>query len=203
MEMQFVVLDIEDVPGDAVAVLVARLAGQVLEELSVGDVALRHTQMANLCGRDHRREAVGPRDLFGDLGIEDAGRGLLPDLLVFLPGQLEAFVVGFDADGRVAVLREVVVDVLDDRLLARREVADVSEAGDDLVAFLEQGIVDELEVSVGDRQLQDVEFLFVVFEDERSDLLGDVRREGLPLDLDHKSRFECVDVHASISSGTA
>ncbi|SPD74386.1 hypothetical protein PITCH_A230072 [uncultured Desulfobacterium sp.] len=203
MEMQLVVLDVEDVSGDAVAVLVARLSGQFLEELCVGNVALGYAQMAGFRGRDHRSEAVGPCDLFGDLGIEDAGRGLLPDLLVLLPGQLETFVVGLDANGRVAVFREVVVDVLDDGFFPRREVADISETGDDLVAFLEQGIVDELEVPVGDRQLQDVEFLFVVFEDERGDLLRDVRREGLPLDLDQKGRFEGVDIHAPVSSGTA
>jgi hypothetical protein len=35
---------------------------------------------------------------------------------------------------------------------------------------------------------------------ERSDLLRDIRREGLPLDLDQKGRFEGVDIHAPISS---
>jgi len=201
--MQLVVLDVEDVSGDAVAVLVARLSGQLLEELCVGNVALGYAQMAGFRGRNHRSEAVGPRDLLGDLGIENAGSGLLPDLLVLLSGQLEAFVVGLDMDGRVTVLRKVVVDILDDRLLARREVADISETGDDLVAFLEQGIVNELEVPVGDRELQHVEFLLVVLEDERGDLLRDIRRKGLPLDLDHKSRFEGVDIHAPISSRPA
>ena len=89
------------------------------------------------------------------------------------------------------------------RLLARREVADISETGDDLVAFLEQGIVDELEVPVSDRELQHVEFLLVVLENERGDLLRDVRREGLPLDLDQKGRFEGVDIHAPVSSRSA
>ena len=42
MEMQLVVLDVEDVSGNAVAVLVARLSGQLLEELGVGNVALRY-----------------------------------------------------------------------------------------------------------------------------------------------------------------
>jgi hypothetical protein len=37
----------------------------------------------------------------------------------------------------------------------------------DLVAFLERGIVHELEVPVGDREFQDVEFLLVALEDER------------------------------------
>ncbi|OQB35373.1 MAG: hypothetical protein BWY06_03171 [Candidatus Latescibacteria bacterium ADurb.Bin168] len=201
--MQLVVLDVEDVSGDAVAVLVARLSGQLLEELCVGNVALGYAQMAGFRGRDHRSEAVGPCDLLGDLGIEDAGRGLLPNLLVLLSSQLEAFVIGLDMDGRVTVLRKVVVDILDDRLLARREVADISETGDDLVALLEQGIVDELEVSVGDREFQDVEFLLVVLEDERGDLLRDIRRKGLPLDLDQKSRFEGVDIHAPVSSRPA
>jgi len=159
--------------------------------------------MAALGGRNHRSEAVGPCDLLGDLGVEDAGRGLLPDLLVLLSGQLEAFVVGLDMDGRVTVLRKVIVDILDDRLLARREVADIPEACDDLVAFLEQGIVDELEIPVGDREFQDVEFLLVVLEDERGDLLRDIRRKGLPLDLDQKSRFEGVDIHAPVSSRPA
>jgi len=79
--------------------------------------------MAGFRGRDHQSEAVGPCDLLGDLGVENAGRGLLPNLLVLLPGQLEAFVIGLDMDGRVAVLRKVVIDILDDRLLARREVS--------------------------------------------------------------------------------
>jgi hypothetical protein len=136
--------------------------------------------MAGFRGRDHRTETIGPCDLLGDLGIENAGSGLLPDLLVLFPGQLEAFVIGLDANGRVTVLREVVIDVLDDGFLSRREIADIPEACDDLVALLEQGIVDELEVPVGDRQFQDVEFLLVVLEDERSDLLRDIRREGLP-----------------------
>lgn len=159
--------------------------------------------MAGFRGRNHRTEAVGPCDLLGDLGIENAGSGLLPDLLVLFPGQLEAFVIGLDANGRVTVLREVVIDVLDDGFLSRREIADIPEACDDLVALLEQGIVDELEVPVGDRQLQDVEFLLVVLEDERSDLLRDIRREGLPLDLDQKGRFEGVDIHAPVSSRSA
>ncbi len=201
--MQLVVLDVEDVSGDAVAVLVARLSGQFLEELCVGNVTLGYAQMTGFRGRDHRSEAVGPCDLLGDLGIENAGSGLLPDLLVLLSGQLEAFVVGLDMDGRVTVLRKVIVDILDDRLLPRREVADISETGDDLVAFLEQGIVDELEVPVGDRELQHVEFLLVVLEDERGDLLRDIRRKGLPLDLDQKSRFEGVDIHAPVSSRPA
>lgn len=99
--------------------------------------------------------------------------------------------------------RKVVVDVLDDGLLARREVADISETGNDLVAFLEQGIVDELEVSVGDRQLQHMEFLLVLLEDERSELMGDFHREGLHPHLDQRNRLGGVDIHAPIFSGPA
>ena len=40
MEMQLVVLDVEDVSGDAVAVLVARLSGQFLEENCASETLL-------------------------------------------------------------------------------------------------------------------------------------------------------------------
>jgi hypothetical protein len=52
------------------------------------------------------------------LGVADGHVcGLLPDLLVFLPGQVETLVVGRDADRWVGVLRDVVVDVFDGCLL--------------------------------------------------------------------------------------
>ena len=196
MEMEFVVLDVEDIAAHAVAIAVTGLFRQILEELGVRDVALGDAEMGSLGGRDHRGEAVGGGDLFGDFRIEDAGSGFLPDFLVLLAREFEALVVGLDADGRIAVFREVVIDVLDDRLLARREVPHVAEAGNDLVAFLEQRIVDELQVAVGHRQLEDIQLLLVVGEDERSDLLGDVLREVLPLDLNQKCRLEGIKIHA-------
>ena len=137
MEMEFVVLDVEDIAAHTVAIAVAGLFRQLLEELSVRDVALSDAEMVAFGGRNHRREAVGGGDLLGDFRIEDAGSGFLPDLLVFLAREFEALVVGLDADGRVAVFRKIVIDVFDDRLLTRREVPHVAEAGHDLIAFLE------------------------------------------------------------------
>ena len=196
MEMEFVVLDVEDIAAHTVAIAVAGLFRQLLEELGIRDVALGYTKMMALGGRHDRFEAVGRGDLLGYFGIENTRRGFLPDLLVFLSGQLEAFVVGFDTDGGVAVFWEVVIDILDDRLLAGREITHITEPGNDLVAFLEQRIVDELQVAVGHRQFEDIQLLLVVCEDERGDLLGDVLREVLPLDLNQKCRPEGIQIHA-------
>lgn len=48
------------------------------------------------------------------------------------------------------------------------------EAGDDLVSLLEQRIVHELQMPVGDREFHHVEFVLVVLEHERGDLVCDV-----------------------------
>ena len=81
--MEFVVLDVEDIAAHAVAIAVAGLFRQLLEELGVRDVALGNAEMGSLGGRDHWREAVGGGDLFGDLRVKDAGSGFLPDLLSY------------------------------------------------------------------------------------------------------------------------
>ena len=94
----------------------------------------------------------------------------MPYLLVLLARQLKALVVSLEPDSRIAVFREVVIDVLDDRFLAWGEVVHVAEAGDDLVALLEERIVHKLQIAIADGQLHDVEFLLVVLEDERGDL---------------------------------
>ena len=73
--------------------------------------------------------------------------------------------------------------------LRGREIVHVTEAGDDLVALLEERVVHEPQVSVGD------ELLLVVLEDERSDLASEVREQRLSLDLDEERRLEGVHVH--------
>ena len=149
-------------------------------------------------GRHHERlQSVGGGDLLGDLRVEDAGHRLLPDLLVLLARQLEVLVIGLEPNSWIAVFWEVVIDVLDDRFLAPGKITDVAEAGDNLVAFLEERIVHELQIAIADGQLHHVEFLLVVLEDERGDLAGDVRRKCLSLDLDEKRRLKGVEIHAS------
>lgn len=54
MEMEFVVLDVEDIAAHAVAIAVTGLFRQLLEELGVRDVALGDAEMGSLGGRDHR-----------------------------------------------------------------------------------------------------------------------------------------------------
>ncbi len=48
MEMELVVLDVEDIAAHAVAIAVAGLFRQLLEELGVGDVALGYAEMGPL-----------------------------------------------------------------------------------------------------------------------------------------------------------
>ena len=79
----------------------------------------------SLC--DHRNKPVLSRDLFGNLGVEDAWRRLLPDSLDLPSGELMSLIISLDLDSRGAAIREVVVYFLDDGNLPRGEVIDVAE----------------------------------------------------------------------------
>ncbi len=123
------------------------------------------------------------------------GAGFCQNLLVLFPRQQAAFVEGFDADGRLAGFREIVLNLLDYCLLGSRKVVGISETEAYLVAFLKQWIVYELEIAVGYGEFKDIQLLLVVGKNEGGDLLGDVFRERFALDFNQKDGLEIVLDH--------
>ncbi len=98
VKMELIILNEEGVVADTLTIPVSGLCGQILEENGIGLIALGYGRWCPWVGIITRIEAVYRSDLLGYFGIENARRRFLPGLLVFLSGQLEFFVAGFDTD---------------------------------------------------------------------------------------------------------
>ncbi len=160
--MKFVVLNEKRVAADTLTISVAGLGGQFFKKNSIGLIALGYSKVISLGRRYNRLETVGQGNLFGYFGIQNAGSGFLPDLLIFLSGKFEALVIRLNANGRIAIFRKIVINIFDDSLFAWREIPHIAEPGNNLVAFLKEWIIDKLQVAVGDGQLKNIQFLFIV-----------------------------------------